>query len=132
MIKRKTMSNLEIFNTATALIEAFQKESEETHFPVKVNFFLQKNMTSIIEMAQELEKSRTEIIKKFGEPTEGDENKVSIPPEKVDEATKELEDLFDLEQEVPVNMLELDWFDGIDMTAQQVSAIAYMINENEE
>ena len=35
MIKRKTMSNLEIFNTASALIEAFQSQTEDTHFPVK-------------------------------------------------------------------------------------------------
>ena len=29
-------------------------------------------------------------------------------------ATNELNDLFNLEQEIAVNMLELDWFDGID------------------
>ena len=70
MIKRKTMSNLEIFNTASALIEAFQGQTEDTHFPVKVNFFLQKNMNSIIETARDIEKARAEIIKKFGTPSE--------------------------------------------------------------
>ena len=39
--------------------------------------------------------------------------------------------LFNLEQEIAVNMLELDWFDGIDLTAQQVAAITYMINDEE-
>lgn len=131
MIKRKTMSNLEIFNTASALIEAFQSQTEDTHFPVKVNFFLQKNMNSIIETARDIEKARTEIIKKFGTPSEDNPEQYVVPDDKIEEATNELNDLFNLEQEIAVNMLELDWFDGIDLTAQQVAAITYMINDEE-
>ena len=131
MIKRKTMSNLEIFNTASALIEAFQSQTEDTHFPVKVNFFLQKNMNSIVEVARDIEKTRAEIIKKFGTPSEDNPEQYVVTDDKIEEATNELNDLFNLEQEIAVNMLELDWFDGIDLTAQQVAAITYMINDEE-
>lgn len=129
MITRKTMSNLEIFNTASALVEAFQNNAEEIHFPVKVNFFLQKNMANIVEMARDIEQSRADIIKKYGEPAENNAEQYIVPQDKIEEASKELEDLFNLEQEVAINVLKLDWFDDIDMTAQQVAAIAYMIEE---
>ena len=133
MIKRKSMSNLDILNTATALIEAFQsEEAKNQQFPVKVNFFLQKNMNSLIEMARDVEKTRSDIITKYGEPSPDNDEQYIVPDDKIEEAAKELNDLFTLEQEVAVNMLKLDWFDGIDMTAQQVAAITYMIEDEEE
>lgn len=133
MIKRKSMSNLDILNTATALIEAFQsEETKNQQFPVKVNFFLQKNMNTLIEMARDVEKTRSDIITKYGEPSPDNDEQYIVPDDKIEEAAKELNDLFALEQEVAVNMLKLDWFDGIDMTAQQVAAITYMIEDEEE
>lgn len=133
MIKRKSMSNLDILNTATALIEAFQsEEAKNQQFPVKVNFFLQKNMNALIEMARDVEKTRSDIITKYGEPSPDNDEQYIVPDDKIEEAAKELNDLFTLEQEVAVNMLKLDWFDGIDMTAQQVAAITYMIEDEEE
>ena len=133
MIKRKSMSNLDILNTATALIEAFQsEEAKNQQFPVKVNFFLQKNMNALIEMARDVEKTRSDSITKYGEPSPDNDEQYIVPDDKIEEAAKELNDLFTLEQEVAVNMLKLDWFDGIDMTAQQVAAITYMIEDEEE
>lgn len=127
---RKTMNNMEIFNTATMLMEAFQKE-EETVFPVKINFFLQKNITTITDMARDVEKTRSEIVQKYGQPSEEDPNQYVVPQENIEAVQKELEDLFNLEQEVVVNTLKIDWFDNINMSAKQVAAIAYMIEEEE-
>lgn len=132
MVIRKTMSNTEIYNTATALSELFSEMVQaEMKFPVKVNFYFQKNMNSLIAMAQELEQERTNIIMKYGTPTPEDPEKVMINPEKLDDANKELGDLFSLEQEVAINAIELDWFDGINMTPQQVNAITFMIKDEE-
>lgn len=132
MVIRKTMSNTEIYNTATALSELFSEMVQaEMRFPVKVNFYFQKNMNSLIAMAQELEQERTNIIMKYGTPTPEDPEKVMIDPEKLDDANKELSDLFSLEQEVAINAIELDWFDGINMTPQQVNAITFMIKDEE-
>lgn len=132
MVIRKTMSNTEIYNTATALSELFTTMVQaEMKLPVKVNFYFQKNMNSLIAMAQELEQERTNIIMKYGTPTPEDPEKVMIDPEKLDDANKELSDLFSLEQEVAINAIELDWFDGINMTPQQVNAITFMIKDEE-
>ena len=132
MVIRKTMSNIEIYNTADALVELFSNMSESNvQLPVKVNFYFQKNMNALVAMAKELEEERTNIIIKYGTPDPEDPDRVTLAPEKLDEANKELNDLFGLEQEVAVNAIELDWFEGINMTPQQVVAITFMIKDEE-
>lgn len=124
----KTMTNLEIYAYADALMNAFK---EEITLPVKVNFYLQKNMTRMIEAGKEVEKTRMEIIQKYGTPTEDGQN-VEVSADMVETVNKELEDLFALEQEIKVNEIALDAFDGIDLTSAQVAAIAFMIKDEEE
>ena len=132
MVLRKMYSNLQIYNMATALIGAFQSNGENTNYPVKVNFYLQKNMNSVIEIAKDIEAKRIEIIKKYGNPSEEDPEAYIIPDENIEVASKEVNDLLELEQEVAINMIKLDWLDGIDMSAAQVAAMSFMIDEDEE
>ena len=124
----KTMTNLEIYAYADALMNAFK---EEITLPVKVNSYLQKNMTRMIEAGKEVEKTRMEIIQKYGTPTEDGQN-IEVSADMVETVNKELEDLFALEQEIKVNEIALDAFDGIDLTSAQVAAIAFMIKDEEE
>ena len=132
MVIRKTMSNIEIYNTANALSELFNDMvTKEMKLPVKVNFYFQKNMNALIDMAQELEQEKNNIVLKYGTVDAEDPNRVNLSPEVLDIANKELADLFALEQEVAVNVIELDWFEGIDMTPQQLAAITFMINDEE-
>ena len=132
MVIRKTMSNIEIYNTATALSELFNDMvTKEMKLPVKVNFYFQKNMNALVAMAQELDQEKNNIVLKYGTIDAEDPNKVNLAPEVLDVANKELADLFALEQEVAVNVIELDWFDGIDMTPQQLVAITFMIKDEE-
>lgn len=127
-MKNKTMTNLEIYAYADALVNAFK---EEVTLPVKVNFYLQKNMTRMIEAGKEIEKTRVEIIQKYGTPTEDGQN-IEVPVDSVEIVNKELEDLFALEQEIKVNEIALEAFDGIELTSSQVAAIAFMIKDEEE
>jgi len=122
------MINLEIYAYANALMDAFK---EDIVLPVKVNFYLQKNMTRMVEAGKEIEKTRMDIIQKYGTPTEDGQN-IEVPAEMVETVNKELEDLFALEQEIKVNEIALDAFDGIDLTSAQVAAITFMIKDEEE
>ena len=126
MAIKKSMKNLEIYNIAISLMENFK---DELNLPVKVNFYLQKNMTAIVEMAQEIDKTRKEIIEKFGTPVEEGSDEITVAPENLDAANKELTDLFDLEQDVKIYPIKLDWFGDINFSSQQVAAISYMIEE---
>lgn len=132
MVIRKTMSNMEIYNIASALVGLQKKMSDEQMvFPVKVNFYFQKNTNVLVEMAQDLDEERSNIITKFGTPSETNENQIEIPKEKLDEVNAQLQDLFSLEQEVAVNVIDLDWFDGVNMTPAEFAAISFMIKDEE-
>lgn len=129
MVQRKMMKNLEIYNLANALLEGFQDNNMT--LPVKVNFYFQKNMNAIVEMAQDIDKSRIAIFNKYGKRDE-ENNQYTFDPSVTDQVNQELQDLFELEQEVKINLLKLDWFDKVELTSQQVAAITFMIEDDEE
>lgn len=124
---RKNMTNNEIYAIATQLIENIS--GLNLHLPVKVNFYLQKNMGAIIEIAQDLEKSRNEILEKYG--TRGEDGNYSFEDDTLEIANQELEELFTLEQEVPIYEISLDAFGDAELDTRQVQAISYMIKEEE-
>lgn len=126
--KNITLTNLEIYTTAQALMDNI---TTDMNLPVKVGFYIQKNMKKMTELAQEIEKSRMEIFDKYGEKDE-ENNQYKFDKSVQEQVQKELNDLFDLTQDVKINMLELDWFDDIDLTANQIAAISYMIADDDE
>lgn len=126
--KNITLTNLEIYTTAQALMENI---TTDMNLPVKVGFYIQKNMKKMTELAQEIEKSRIEIFDKYGEKDE-ENNQYKFDKSVQEQVQKELNDLFDLTQDVKTNMLELDWFDDIDLNANQIAAISYMIADDED
>jgi hypothetical protein len=126
--KNITLTNLEIYTTTQALMENI---TTDMNLPVKVGFYIQKNMKKMTELAQEIEKSRMEIFDKYGEKDE-ENNQYKFDKSVQEQVQKELNDLFDLTQDVKTNMLELDWFDDIDLTANQIAAISYMIADDED
>lgn len=126
---KKLMTNNEIYSIANSLIEAFN--DSDIKIPVKANFFLQKNKNNIITIAQELEKARMELVQKAGA-VPGEDGGMSIPPEKVTELSNDLTELFSIEQEVDVNMIDLEWFGNAEFTSKQMDAITFMIKDIEE
>lgn len=126
--KNITLTNLEIYTIAQALMENI---TTDINLPVKVGFYIQKNMKKMMELAQEIEKSRMEIFDKYGEKDE-ENNQYKFDKSVQEQVQKELNDLFDLTQDVKTNMLELDWFDDIDLNANQIAAISYMIIDDED
>lgn len=96
--------------------------------PVRINFFLQKNMQVIAAAGQEIDAARTALVAQFGE-LNNEGTMYIVPPEKMVEAQKELNDLFALEQELNIHVFNIDDFDGIELTVQQLSALMFMIEE---
>lgn len=128
MLKRKMLKNLEIYSMGNALLEHMQGDF---NLPVKVNFYLQKNMNTVIGLARGIEESRGEILRKYGTPNE-DGTSYHFDDDKINIAQNELNDLFDLEQEVKIYMLKLDWFDDVELSSDQVNAIMFMIEDEED
>ena len=123
------LKNAEVYLAAENLNEVFSKDSD-LHLPIKINYWLQKNMRTITTLAQEIEETRLTIAKTYGEPTE-DGDSYKVPPENIETAQQELNDLFGIEQDVDIHMFKLSEFDGIDLSMTQMAAIMFMIDDTE-
>ena len=120
------MTNNEIYMHANALMNAFTDADQK--LPIKVSFYLQKNKTTLIALAQDIEKSRIEIAQNYGELNETGDQYV-IAADKMEAAAKELEDLFGLEQEVNIYKINIDSLsDDLVMTSAQMEALMFMID----
>ena len=120
------LTNNEIYTYTRQLMEAFQDGDQK--LPIKINFYLQKNKNTLLALAQDIEKSRLEIAQNFGELDETG-TQYQIPVEKLAEASKELEDLFNLEQDVAIAKISVDSLsDDLTLTTAQMEAIMFMID----
>ena len=120
------LTNLLIYNYASNLIVEFSN-SAELKLPVKVNFYLQKNLLTLKNLATEIEESRLNIVQEYGQINE-DGTSYFIPNENIEKAQQELNDLFALDQEVQIYMIKLDSFnDDILLSMSQMESLMFMI-----
>lgn len=124
-----TLTNNEIYNYANALAEYFS--NQDVKFPIKVNFYLQKNQTELMTLAQDIEKQRVEIVQEYGILNE-ESQQFEVPPEKFSEASEKINDLFNLTQEVKLYKVNLDAFGNIELTPGQMQALLFMIEDEDE
>ena len=121
------LTNNEIYIYARNLIEAFN--DGEQKLPIKISFYLQKNKNTLLSLAQDIETSRLEIAKTYGILDE-ENQQYNIPVDKMEDANKELVDLFNLEQEVQIYMINIDNFSNdLTITTAQMEAIMFMIEQ---
>lgn len=121
-----TLTNNEIYMYTRQLMDAFQ--DGEQKLPIKINFYLQKNKNTLLGLAQDIEKARLEIAQNYGTLDDAGEQYV-IPNDKLAEASKELEDLFNLEQEVDIYKINIDSLsDDLILSAAQMEALMFMID----
>lgn len=120
------MTNNEIYTHARRLLEAFQ--DGEQKLPIKIGFYLQKNKNTLTALAQDIEKARIDIAQTHGKLDEAGEQYI-IPADKMVIVNKELEDLFNLEQEVTIHKVNIDSLsDDFVLSAAQMEALMFMID----
>ena len=120
------LTNNQIYTYATNLAAAFQDSTQK--FPIKVNFYLQKNKETLLSLAQDIEKARMELLSNYGQ-IDNETNRFIIDEDKVAVASKELEDLFNLEQEVNIYKVSIDSFsEDVILTTGQMEALLFMID----
>lgn len=119
------LTNQQIYSYAKAINDAFQDNTQ--YLPVKVNFFILKNKNTLLALAQDIENSRIEIIRNYGEINE-DGSQFIVPEDKIDIANNELSDLFNIEQDVDIRVISIDAFpEDISLTTNQMEALMFMI-----
>ena len=118
------MNNGMIYQCALALNEALN--DNDLQMPVAVIFSIEKNKQTLMTVAQDVEKYRMDIIKKYGEEVDGNYN---VPQDKIEIANKELQDLFSIEQEVNIYKFNIEDLGDIKLTSNQMNAILFMIED---
>lgn len=117
--------NQTIYQYANTLTSIFESE---IYIPAKANFFIQRNIKVLAAAAQEIDKTRLEIAKHYGELNE-ENNQYIIPEDKIPDATKELNDLFSIEQELDIKKVKIDDLADVKFTPAQMNALMIMIEE---
>lgn len=125
-----TLTNNEIYNYANALGQEFGND-KDVKFPIRVNFYLQKNLQELITLAQDIEKRRIEIAEKYGTLDE-ETQQYKIENENIQAASNELEELFSITQDVKIYQVTLEDFKDMDLSATQMQALLFMIKDDTE
>lgn len=120
-------NNIEIYNIASNIAKYLQDLNE--YIPAKTNFFLQKNINTITEAAKEIEEAKLKIAEHYGELNK-ENNEYNIPVENKEKALVELEDLFNIEQEIDIKTISLTDLEGVKLTPMQMQTIMFMISED--
>jgi hypothetical protein len=121
------LTNTQIYTYANNLFKAF--EDKDQKLPIKISFYLQKNKNILLQLAQDIETSRLEIAKNYGTLDETGQQYV-VSTENMEAANKELNDLFNLEQDVQIYTINIDSLsDDLAITTAQMEAIMFMIEQ---
>ena len=118
------INNGMIYQYALTLNEVLN--DNDLQMPVAVIFSIEKNKQTLMAIAQDVEKYRMDIIKKYGEEVNGNYN---VPQDKIEIANKELQDLFSIEQEVNIYKFNIEDLGDIKLTSNQMNAILFMIED---
>lgn len=119
------MTNEQIYTYA---IKLSKLNLDNIKLPIKISFFLQKNIQKIVEAGQEVEQAKFKIVEQFGE-YDSNLDQYFIPSDRATIAQSELSDLLNLEQDLNIHMFKLDDFDNVELTYSQLSDIMFMIEE---
>ena len=122
----KKITNREIYTYVNNLLVEFSN-NKDLKLPIKLNFYLQKNIQTLKALAIEIEENRLNIIKQYGILNDSGTDYI-IPKEKYEQAAKELNELYELEQEVQIYKVSIDALsDDLMLTTKQMEALLFMI-----
>ena len=121
------LTNQEIYEKATEITVAFSNETK--YIPVKLNFTIQKNLSVLSKLKEEIENNRIKIASEYGK-LNSEGTQFIIEKENREKVEQELNDLFTMEQEIDIRTCSLSQIEGIDLTMEQMQAIMFMITED--
>ena len=125
---KKQFSNRDIYSTAILLDNVFLNKDIELYLPIKVDFYLQKNIRIFKNLAQEIEMVRMNIGKKYGS-FDMEQETYKIKQENIEQAQKELFDLMEIEQMVDIFTISFTDLGDTKLTTQQMQALLFMIED---
>lgn len=127
-----TFKNYEIYNIAEGLLRNFSNADATQKLPIKLSFAIKKNTGKFQSAAEQIEKSRMELVQKYGEPNE-DGQTYTIKAGNEEAANKEFTELMNLEDTINVMVVDINTLsDDIELTNAQMEAIMFMLKDGDE
>lgn len=122
----KIFTNKEIYNFYFLINENIIKEN--IILPVKVNFAIQKNFTTLLELSEEIENLKQKICIQNGKYI-SENNSFQIDKDKIESTQQQLDDLMKIKQEVKIYTIKLEDLENIQLTSKQMQALLFMIED---
>lgn len=122
----KIFTNKEIYNFYFLINENIIKEN--IILPVKVNFAIQKNFTSLVILSEEIENLKQKICIQNGKYI-SESNSFQIDEDKIESTQQQLDDLMKIKQEVKIHTIKLEDLENIQLTSKQMQALLFMIED---
>lgn len=123
------LTNSQIYSYA----QNFQNFNETNiSLPIRINFYIQKNISNITNEAISIEKSRNFIIKKYGKEDPKNPGTFIFDDDKIDIAQKELDELGSIEQNIKIYKIKLSELvnANLDINTDNLQAIMFMIDDD--
>lgn len=124
------IKNTQIIKSHESLNKNFNDNTK--YFPAKISFIITKNIKVLKSLAEEIYLMRDNIIYHYGKPDSEEDDTYIISKENREIAQKELDDLIEMEQEVPILKLKFSDIENLEFTMNQMEAIMFMIEEEVE
>lgn len=128
---RKQFSNKEILLYAEQLKKIFLELGQDIELPIKINFFLQKNIKTFIDAAQEIEEMRLKVGKKYGTYDAATKSYHIPSGENLEKAEQEINNLLSIDQVLDINLISLtELQETTHLTIGQMQAMLFMIDND--
>lgn len=111
------------------------KEISKKQLPIKVSYAIAKNLSKIDSELKIFNEERQKLVNQYGEKdSDGnlkvDKNSmVSIKKNCISTYNKELKELFSIENDIDIHKFKINLLDGFNISAEEVQAIEYMIED---
>lgn len=103
-------------------------QDNETRYPAKVNYSIQKNYRTLMEIYKEIMQERERICQEYS--TSFNDGIYEFADARLREsAQRELDDLLSLEQDVNIIKFNIDSFGNLALTAKQMDVLMFFIEE---
>lgn len=121
-----TITNFNIYNIANSYQQTF--DDFKSYIPAKANFYIQKNIKVIAAAAQTVEEARLQIATHYGV-SEDNGATYKIPEDALPQATKELNELFAIEQDLDIKTFKVEDLGSAEFTPAQMQILMFMIED---
>lgn len=100
------------------------------YHPAKIAFIIQKNITFLKKLVQEIYIAKDNIVKHYG--VENKDGTFFIPENVCKQAQQELDDLLEVEQKITILKLKFKDIEDLEFTSNQMEALMFMIDEEDQ